>query len=72
MMVMKMKQNRQINGSKMIIMIVTPACAINALQLSRLFQDGLTGSAWGDWALYTDSPLRGSGCTFSCFRAMGL
>merc|ERR1719204_599032 len=22
------------------------------------FQDGLTGSAWGDWALYTDSPLR--------------
>jgi len=22
------------------------------------FQDGLTGSAWGDWANYTDSPLR--------------
>merc|ERR1719382_1960458 len=22
------------------------------------FQDGLTGSAWGDWALYTASPLR--------------
>lgn len=21
-------------------------------------QDGLTGSAWGDWANYTDSPLR--------------
>ena len=21
-------------------------------------QDGLTGSAWGDWASYTDSPLR--------------
>ena len=21
-------------------------------------QDGLTGSAWGDWAAYTDSPLR--------------
>ena len=21
-------------------------------------EDGLTGSAWGDWALYTDSPLR--------------
>ncbi len=21
-------------------------------------QDGLTGSAWGDWALYTSSPLR--------------
>merc|ERR1712156_115603 len=23
-----------------------------------LFQDGLTGSAWGDWATCTDSPLR--------------
>ena len=23
-----------------------------------LAQDGLTGSAWGDWANYTDSPLR--------------
>merc|ERR1712038_912724 len=22
------------------------------------FQNGLTGQAWGDWALYTDSPLR--------------
>eukprot|EP00403_Amphidinium_massartii_P015312 CAMPEP_0178428768 /NCGR_PEP_ID=MMETSP0689_2-20121128/30453_1 /TAXON_ID=160604 /ORGANISM="Amphidinium massartii, Strain CS-259" /LENGTH=79 /DNA_ID=CAMNT_0020050561 /DNA_START=1 /DNA_END=237 /DNA_ORIENTATION=+ len=22
------------------------------------FQDGLTGSAWGDWASYTASPLR--------------
>lgn len=21
-------------------------------------QDGLTGSAWGDWANYADSPLR--------------
>lgn len=21
-------------------------------------QDGLTGSAWGDWANYTESPLR--------------
>ena len=21
-------------------------------------QDGLTGSAWGDWSNYTDSPLR--------------
>ena len=25
---------------------------------ARLLQDGLTGSAWGDWANYTDSPLR--------------
>ena len=26
--------------------------------IGMLFQDGLTGSAWGDWALYTASPLR--------------
>merc|ERR1712183_330046 len=26
--------------------------------ISMFFQDGLTGSAWGDWALYTASPLR--------------
>merc|ERR1719284_627342 len=24
--------------------------------IGMFFQDGLTGSAWGDWALYTDSP----------------
>jgi len=28
--------------------------------IGMFFQDGLTGSAWGDWALYTDSPLRAS------------
>jgi len=26
--------------------------------IGMLFQDGLTGSAWGDWSLYTASPLR--------------
>ncbi|CAK9043683.1 unnamed protein product, partial [Durusdinium trenchii] len=26
--------------------------------MGMFFQDGLTGSAWGDWANYTDSPLR--------------
>jgi len=26
--------------------------------IGMFFQDGLTGSAWGDWTLYTDSPLR--------------
>merc|ERR1712241_1616972 len=26
--------------------------------MGMLFQDGLTGSAWGDWATYTASPLR--------------
>ena len=29
------------------------------LTYSRMFfPDGLTGFAWGDWAKYTDSPLR--------------
>merc|ERR1740138_556526 len=26
--------------------------------IGMFFQDGLTGSAWGDWANYGDSPLR--------------
>merc|ERR1711981_178546 len=26
--------------------------------IGMFFQDGLTGSAWGDWASYTASPLR--------------
>merc|ERR1712013_495559 len=26
--------------------------------IGMFFQDGLTGSAWGDWASYADSPLR--------------
>merc|ERR1719161_716657 len=26
--------------------------------IGMFFQDGLTGSAWGDWASYSDSPLR--------------
>merc|ERR1712241_1293677 len=29
-----------------------------AAVIGMFFQDGLTGSAWGDWAQYTDSPLR--------------
>ncbi|CAJ1457649.1 unnamed protein product [Effrenium voratum] len=28
--------------------------------IGMFFQDGLTGSAWGDWANYTASPLRGT------------
>jgi len=26
--------------------------------IGMFFQDGLTGSAWGDWSVYTSSPLR--------------
>merc|ERR1711974_13108 len=31
--------------------------------------DGLTGSAWGDWSLYTDSPLRAKGGASAAFDA---
>merc|ERR1719230_1952146 len=39
--------------------------------LGMLFQDGLTGSAWGDWALYTASPLRffGGGDSGPAYKA---
>eukprot|EP00434_Breviolum_minutum_P014547 symbB.v1.2.012829.t1/scaffold893.1/size154614/10 len=30
---------------------------IPALLVLSFYQDDLTGSAWGDWSLYTDSPL---------------
>ncbi|CAJ1384898.1 unnamed protein product [Effrenium voratum] len=30
--------------------------------IGMFFQDGLTGSAWGDWANYTASPLRAREC----------
>merc|ERR1719253_309417 len=26
--------------------------------IGMFYQDGLTGQAWGDWSLYSDSPLR--------------
>ena len=34
----------------------TPVLLISAI--TSMSQDGLTGSAWGDWANYTASPLR--------------
>ncbi|CAE8741388.1 unnamed protein product [Polarella glacialis] len=36
--------------------------------IGMFFQDGLTGSAWGDWALYTASPLRAAG-SFAGYQA---
>jgi len=33
--------------------------------IGMFFQDGLTGSAWGDWALYTASPLRAAAASES-------
>merc|ERR1719188_2758396 len=40
--------------------------------IGMFFQDGLTGSAWGDWALYMASPLRffggdSGGATYKTF-----
>ena len=32
--------------------------ALSKAIIGMFFQDGLTGSAWGDWSLYTASPLR--------------
>jgi len=40
--------NSEIANGRLAMMAIT----------GMLFQDGLTGSAWGDWSLYVDSPLR--------------
>ncbi|CAE7871453.1 FCPF, partial [Symbiodinium microadriaticum] len=45
----KMKSlNAEINNGRLAMFAI----------IGMFFQDGLTGSAWGDWAAYTDSPLR--------------
>ncbi|CAE8630869.1 unnamed protein product [Polarella glacialis] len=36
--------------------------------IGMFFQDGLTGSAWGDWSLYTASPLRAAS-SFAGYQA---
>ena len=36
----------------------TYKCNLGARRTLVLVQDGLTGSAWGDWANYSASPLR--------------
>merc|ERR1712048_122071 len=43
--------------SKLAAEIANGRLAMMAI-IGMFFQDGLTGSAWGDWALYTGSPLR--------------
>ena len=40
------------------IVFCLPFTAGICSQISLTLQDGLTGSAWGDWANYTASPLR--------------
>merc|ERR1711972_273849 len=44
----KKKLNAEIANGRLAMMAI----------IGMFFQDGLTGSAWGDWSLYTDSPLR--------------
>ncbi|CAE8612822.1 unnamed protein product [Polarella glacialis] len=45
---LKGKLNAEIANGRLAMMAI----------IGMFFQDGLTGSAWGDWALYTASPLR--------------
>ena len=40
------------------VCVCSLALCPNEAIIGMFFQDGLTGSAWGDWALYTGSPLR--------------
>jgi len=46
--VLKKKLNAELANGRLAMMAI----------IGMFFQDGLTGSAWGDWANYTDSPLR--------------
>jgi len=45
---LKRKLNSELANGRLAMMAI----------IGMFFQDGLTGSAWGDWANYTDSPLR--------------
>merc|ERR1712087_419916 len=46
--VLKRKLNAEIANGRLAMMAI----------IGMFYQDGLTGSAWGDWANYADSPLR--------------
>jgi len=45
---LKTKLNAELANGRLAMMAI----------MGMFWQDGLTGSAWGDWSLYTDSPLR--------------
>jgi len=47
--VLKKKLNSELANGRLAMMAI----------IGMFFQDGLTGSAWGSWDLYSDSPLRG-------------
>merc|ERR1719205_446471 len=46
------ERNRKLNAE-----LANGRLAMMAI-IGMFYQDGLTGSAWGDWDLYVDSPLR--------------
>merc|ERR1711988_1466310 len=46
--ILKRKLNAELANGRLAMMAI----------IGMFFQDGLTGSAWGDWSNYTDSPLR--------------
>merc|ERR1711976_901731 len=50
-------QNPEVRAKKLAAELANGRLAMVAI-IGMFFQDGLTGSAWGDWALYTASPLR--------------
>merc|ERR1719361_1943875 len=47
---LKRKLNSELANGRLAMMAI----------IGMFFQDGLTGSAWGSWDLYTDSPFRGA------------
>merc|ERR1719373_853819 len=44
----KRRLNAELANGRLVMMAI----------IGMFFQDGLTGSAWGDWSFYTASPLR--------------
>jgi hypothetical protein len=49
--------NREERSRKLNVELANGRLGMMAI-IGMFFQDGLTGSAWGDWATYTASPLR--------------
>eukprot|EP00435_Cladocopium_sp_Y103_P071061 s392_g36.t1 len=50
-------EDPEVRKSKLAAELANGRLAMMAI-IGMFFQDGLTGSAWGDWSLYTASPLR--------------